>query len=180
MIAAIEWPAIILEAQARRPRQMRAPQQATRSVQAPPRDVPHIKKELNNFIAEARAMRREGQTSPLGGRNRNGAGAPRGNHNAFGTRQFRSYVQMKRRNLHSCLHLLVLVAAVEHLEDKQRRAMAGTHPPQPRSGDVSHINKRQNNFIAEARAMRGAAPATGFKPPITSAPSDRGVAMLRP
>lgn len=65
----------------------------------------------NNYLAEAGA----GQTSTLGSRNRRGAGAPRGNRNAC-HRVIRQQVHLKKRLLDGRLRLLVLSAAVAHLE----------------------------------------------------------------
>ena len=91
-------------------------------------------------------MRDEGPASPLGGRNRKGAGAPTGNRNAS-CRAYRSHIHLKKRLLAERLQLLVLAAAVSHLE----RRLA---PQNPARDLQRHHKKSHNNSLAEASAMR--------------------------
>lgn len=96
----------------------------------------HTQNSTNNYLAEA------GQTSPLGGRNRRGAGAPLSNRNAR-CRVFRSHLRLQKRLLESRLQLLVWSAAVAHFE----QALARPAPFQSEN--------HANNFVAEG-AMRRA------------------------
>ena len=101
----------------------------------------------NNYLAEASAMRGGGQTSPLGGRNRKGAGAPPRNRNARGGRSLRLQIALKKRLRTDHLQLLVLAAAVRHLECR--------FAPQNAARDLQSRPKNlQNNYLAEASAMR--------------------------
>jgi hypothetical protein len=91
-------------------------------------------------------MRGAGQTSPLGGRNRKGAGAPQGNRNARGAHSLRLHIALKKRLRTDHLQLLVLSAAVSHLE----RRLAPQNPARALQG---HHKNLQNNYLAEASAM---------------------------
>jgi len=114
----------------------------------------------NNYLAEASAMRRDSQTSPLGGRNRKGAGAPLRNRNARGARSLRLHIALKKRLRTDHLQLLVLSAAVTHLE----RRLA---PQNMARALQDHHKNLQNNYLAEARSY---APPDALKGWRSSAP----------
>ena len=140
-----EFPDVLQEAAQRRPR--KSPRQSGTRVASRGRPAA-LQNLTNNYLAEASAMRGKGQTSPLGGRNRKGAGAPQRNRNARGAHSLRLHIALKKRLLADHLQLLVLAAAVSHLE----RRLA---PQSPARELQSHHKNFQNNYLAEARAMRG-------------------------
>ena len=147
-----EWPSVLQGAAQRLPRKSpRRVKSGTRDASRQPSAA--AQNQSNNYLAEARAMRRDGQTSPLGGRNRRGAGAPSGNRNA-NCRVFRQQTRLKKRLLEGRLHLLVLSAAVAHLENAffQRPT-----PPKPKN--------LANNFVAEACPAGRAQPSTLLSAP---------------
>lgn len=110
-----EWPPVLQDATRRLPRQSPCTAKAGTRHASRGRLTPSHNA-ANNYLAEASAMRGEGQSSPLGGRNGKGAGAPAGNRNARGARSLRLHMHLKKRLLAERLHLLVLSAAVAHLE----------------------------------------------------------------
>lgn len=139
-----ELPTVLLLALRRRRR--RVPRTAKSGTQiASPTRASSSHFPSNNFIAKAPAMRRDGQTSPLGGRNRKGAGAPEGNRNAAGSRPHRLHAQLRKRIVATRLRLLVWKAAVDHWE-KPHSPGKPTRIPRP------NRKKSQNNFIAEAHS----------------------------
>ena len=140
-----ELPDVLQEAAQRKPRQSPRARK-TGTGDALRGRFPTTHNHPNNYLAEASAMHVEGQTSPLGGRNRKGAGAPPRNRNARGTRALRLHRGLKKRLLAERLQLLVLAAAVSHLERRvspQRLAYA-----LQRKAKIP-----QNNYLAEAPAM---------------------------
>jgi len=140
-------PGVLQDAAQRKPR--RSPRAAKTGTRDAKRDrLPTTHNHPNNYLAEAPAMRREGPTSPLGGRNRKGAGAPQRNRNARGAHSLRLHIALKKRLLADHLQLLVLAAAVSHLE----RRLA---PQSPARELQSHHKNFQNNYLAEAPAMHG-------------------------
>ena len=139
-------PGVLQDAAQRKPR--RSPRAAKTGTRDAKRDrLPTTHNHPNNYLAEASAMRGKGQTSPLGGRNRKGAGAPQRNRNARGAHSLRLHIALKKRLRTDHLKLLVLAAAVSHLE----RRIA---PQNPARDLQSRPKKSQNNYLAEASAMR--------------------------
>lgn len=119
----------------------------------------------NNYLAEAKARDLQKTHSVaeadyralrLGGRNAKGAGAPRGNRNAAGGGLYRlclRRIRLKKQLDRQYYQLLVLAAAVEHL---QTRVV-----PTPQT------NFSQNNYLAEGRALppKTVPSATPLPPP---------------
>lgn len=131
----------------------RLPRKTPRTAKTGTRDasrerIPTAHNSENNYLAEASAMRGEGPESPLGGRNRKGAGAPPRNRNARGTRALRHHRHLKKRLLAEHLQLLVLAAAVSHLERR-------VSPQNPARALQRKDKFSQNNYLAEAPAMHG-------------------------
>ena len=115
----------------------------------------------NNYLAEAapRAMR---QThGVLGGRNAKGAGAPRGNRNAAGSRMVRQHIRLKRQNDRQRYQLLALAAAIAHLE----------------AGGKSHFSS--NNYLAfRASGLAALAPGQTNDTFERLAPQHDGIGLM--
>ena len=133
----VDLPPLLQEAMQRRPR--RRPER------------PDTKIAYGNFVAEepARAIPETQLSEPNWGRNRKGAGAPRGNRNGYLHGITRLQLQRMRllaRRKYQRFHIMALAAAVEHLESRSgegavrlnrhtaiilpRRAGAGYSAPQ--------------------------------------------------
>jgi hypothetical protein len=110
-------------------------------------------------------MRGEGPTSPLGGRNRKGAGAPQANRNARGKRALRFHLQLKKRLLADHLQLLVLAAAVAHLEQTAKAGARLAKPPKIFAKQLS-CRSRSYASVASAADMQGRDSLRGFPQPL--------------
>jgi len=129
----------------------RLPRKSPRAAKAGTRDARRgrptpTQNHANNYLAEASAMRREGQTSPLGGRNRQGAGAPTGNRNARGARALRLHMHLKKRLLADRLQLLVLSAAVSHLERRLAPTQIGPRFAAPTQNFAKQLSCRSFSY----------------------------------
>ena len=168
-----ELPDVLQEAALRLPR--KSPRAAKAGTGDASRErFPTTHSGANNYLAEASAMRGEGQTSPLGGRNSNskGAGAPIVNRNARGERSLRLHSHLKKHLLAQHLQLLVLAAAVSHLERR-------VSPQSPACALQRKDNNSQNNYLAEAPAMHWSQQRNDTStPPLETLPRDPHISVV--